>query len=84
MKHVESLAKNLYPKQTEAIPSLTEILKFFFRNRNIALKLLNFQGDYLQKKLWTLLSMKHVSSIDIEVIRTVFNFIFFTKKILSI
>ena len=26
----------------------------------------------------------HISSIDIEVIRTVFNFIFFTKKILSV
>ena len=42
--------------------------------------MLNFQGFYLQKKLSVLLSMKHVSSIDIEVIRTVFNFILFHEE----
>ena len=57
MKRVESLAENLYPKQTEAIPSLTEILKLFFRNINIALRMLNVQGFYLKRKRWALLLM---------------------------
>ena len=46
---MESLAENLYLKQTETIPNLTEILKFFFRNRKIASKMLNFQR-FLSRK----------------------------------
>ena len=93
---MESLARNLYLKKREALPNLTEILQFFFRNRNIALKMLNFHGILPQKETLgatfnetrALSSVKYVAQqgINVPIFLEIYELIglHFFQKILSI